>query len=204
MSQQVIEPGKGSRLRVWGKRVAIGVVVIGVGIQFIPVSAMENPPEKPPLPEKPEIVAILKRSCYDCHSHEVVWPWYSRIAPVSWLVARDVIEGRKGINFSEWPEDDDDRQFNREAVWDSVKDGSMPLWFYTPMHPEAVLSDADKATLKAWAEASAEDEEEEGEDKAEGKAKDEEEDEDDEKAEGKDEKSKDDKAGAKEEEEEEK
>jgi hypothetical protein len=82
------------------------------------------------------------------------------------LAARDVIEGRKGINFSDWPEDEDDRQFNREAVWDSVKDGSMPPWFYTPLHPEAVLSDADKAVLKAWSETPPEAEEAEGDEKS--------------------------------------
>lgn len=136
-----------------------------VAIQFVPVEAMENPPSQPPLEEPPEVVEILKRACYDCHSNETKWPWYSRIAPMSWLVAYDVVEGRSGLNFSEWPDqDDDDRQFNRESALESIVDGDMPPWFYLPMHPEAVLSDKDMAVLTAWAEEKAEvDDEEEDE-----------------------------------------
>lgn len=162
-------PPSPSALKKWGPRL-VGALVVGfVGIQFVPVAAMENPPTQPPLAEPPEVVAILKRACYDCHSHEVRWPWYSRIAPVSWLVARDVVEGRKGINFSDWPEDEDDRSFNREQTWDSVESGEMPLWFYLPLHPEANLTEADKAILKKWSETEApeeEEEDEEDEDKA--------------------------------------
>jgi Haem-binding domain len=173
MAQQRINSGPPGRAKKWLVRIAAGCAFLGVAIQFVPVTGTENPKSQPPLPEKPEVVAILKRACYDCHSHEVKWVWYTRVAPASWLVARDVIEGRKGINFSEWPEDDDDRQFNREAVWESVEDGSMPLWFYTPLHPEAVLTDADKAILKAWAEAPEEEEEEEEGDEKDGADKDE-------------------------------
>lgn len=158
-------PPSPSKLKTWGRITLGALAAIFVGIQFVPVDAKENPPSQPPLPEPPEVVAILKRACYDCHSHEVRWPWYSRIAPVSWLVARDVIEGRKGINYSEWPKDEDDRAFNREQTWDSVQTGQMPLWFYLPLHPEANLTEADKAILKKWAETSAESDDEEDEDK---------------------------------------
>lgn len=156
-------PPERSKLKKWGQ-ITLGVLVVSfVGIQFVPVAAMENPASQPPLQEPPEVVAILKRACYDCHSHEVRWPWYSRIAPVSWLVARDVVEGRKGINFSEWPEDEEDRAFNREQTWDSVESGEMPLWFYLPVHPEANLTEADKAVLKKWSETEVEEEEDEEE-----------------------------------------
>jgi hypothetical protein len=152
-----------SALKKWGPRLLGVLAAAFVGIQFVPVAAMENPASQPPLAEPPEVVAILKRACYDCHSHEVRWPWYSRIAPVSWLVARDVVEGRESINFSEWPDDEDDRSFNREQTWDSVDSGEMPLWFYLPLHPEANLTEADKALLKKWSETEAEEEEEEEE-----------------------------------------
>lgn len=159
-------PPAPSTLKKWGPRLLGALAVAFVGIQFVPVAAMQNPPSQPPLPEPPEVVAILKRACYDCHSHEVRWPWYSRIAPVSWLVARDVVEGRESINFSDWPTDEDDRSFNREQTWESVDSGEMPLWFYLPLHPEANLTEADKAILKKWAETSAEEQdEEEGDDK---------------------------------------
>ncbi len=159
-SVQENRPPSPSKLKTWG-RLTLGVLAaLFVGIQFVPVEAMENPPSQPPLPEPPEVVAILKRACYDCHSHEVRWPWYSRIAPVSWLVASDVVEGRKGINFSEWPEDPEDRVFSREQSWESVESGEMPLWFYLPVHPEANLTEADKAVLKKWAETEVEEEDE--------------------------------------------
>ena len=157
------KPPAPSALKKWGPRLLGALAAIFVGIQFVPVEAMENPASQPPLPEPPEVVAVLKRACYDCHSHEVRWPWYSRIAPVSWLVARDVVEGRKGINFSEWPDDEDDRAFNREQTWDSIESGDMPLWFYLPVHPEANLTEADKALLKKWSETEVEEEEEEDE-----------------------------------------
>jgi Haem-binding domain len=160
-------PPERSKLKKWGQ-ITLGVLVVSfVGIQFVPVAAMENPASQPPLQEPPEVVAILKRACYDCHSHEVRWPWYSRIAPVSWLVARDVVEGRKGINFSEWPEDEEDRAFSREQTWDSVESGEMPLWFYLPVHPEANLTEADKAVLKKWSETEVEEEEEDEEEEEE-------------------------------------
>jgi Haem-binding domain len=157
-------PPAPSVFRKWGPRVAGAFAALLVGIQFVPVDAKENPPSQPPLAEPPEVVAILKRACYDCHSHEVKWPWYSRIAPASWLVARDVIKGRDAVNFSDWPEDEEDRAFNREQCWDSVESGDMPLWFYLPLHPEANLTEADKAILKKWSETEVEEEDEEEED----------------------------------------
>lgn len=154
-------PPAPSFIRKWGPRAGGAVAALLVGIQFVPVDAKENPASQPPLPEPPEVVAILKRACYDCHSHEVSWPWYSRIAPASWLVARDVIEGRKAVNFSDWPDDEEERSYLRETSWDSVESGEMPLWFYLPLHPEANLTEADKAILKKWSETSVEEEEEE-------------------------------------------
>ena len=99
----------------------------------------------------PEVKAILKRSCYNCHSHETVWPWYSRIAPVSWLVASDVSEGRENMNFSKWggyPAG----KLNEilEDVREEVEEGEMPPWYYLLPHPEARLSSNDKAALRAW------------------------------------------------------
>lgn len=162
-------PPSPSKFKKWGPRIVGVAGALFLGIQFVPVEAKENPTAQPPLPEPPEVVAILKRACYDCHSHEVRWPWYSRIAPVSWLVARDVIEGRKGINFSEWPEDEEDREFSREQTWDSVESGDMPLWFYLPLHPEANLTEADKAILKKWSETTVEEDEEEEEEEGDDK-----------------------------------
>lgn len=144
--------GKAKRVAVW---IAGALGVAFIVIQFIPVAAMENPPERPPWPEPPEVVAIAKRACYDCHSNEVRWPWYSKLAPASWLVARDVIEGRKSLNVSEWPEDEEERQFERETIRDVIVDGSMPPWFYLPLHPEAKLTEQDIQVIEKWVEAGA-------------------------------------------------
>jgi hypothetical protein len=79
-------------------------------------------------------------ACYDCHSNETRWPWYSHIAPVSWLVQRDVERGRAELNFSTWDGDADD-------LADAVEDGEMPPRNYTFLHPDARLSAEEKAAL---------------------------------------------------------
>ena len=154
-------PPTPSRFSRWWPRILGILLVVFLAIQLIEVDGMDNPPSDVAFEEPPEVVAILKRSCYDCHSNEVRWPWYSRVAPASWLIAQDVVEGRESINFSEWPEHPEDQAFNRQQVWDSVDAGDMPLWFYLPLHPEARLSDADKKILQEWAETELPDEEDE-------------------------------------------
>jgi hypothetical protein len=158
---------KKARLKKILVYVAAGVAIVFVGIQFVPVAAKENPPVIADFSDAPEVEAILRRACYDCHSHEVNWRWYAEVAPASWLVGRDVIEGRNALNFSDWPEDEDDRQFAREQCLEQVEEGEMPPWFYTPFHPEAVLTEADMAILKKWG-AEKEEEEEEEEEKPDG------------------------------------
>jgi hypothetical protein len=108
------------------------------------------------MPAPQEVQAILDRSCMDCHSHATRWPWYAHVAPVSWLVAYDVRHARGHMNLSKWNGYPPKRQIKKvQAIWDEVEDGEMPLAQYLLMHPEAKLSDADKATLKAWSEARA-------------------------------------------------
>jgi hypothetical protein len=75
------------------------LLALGILIQLIPIRR-DNPPATGSVAAPPEVMSILRRSCYDCHSNETIWPWYSRVAPVSWLVARDVHEGRRHVNFS--------------------------------------------------------------------------------------------------------
>lgn len=135
---------------VW---VMIGLVfaALFLAIQFVPVDRT-NPALQTQVPASAEARAVLKRACYDCHSNETVWPWYSYIAPVSWLVAKDLQDGRKELNFSTWNTLSAEEQ--AEGVgesWEKVQSGEMPLWFYLPLHPEAKLSPADRAVLQAWA-----------------------------------------------------
>ena len=99
----------------------------------------------------PQVAAILERSCNDCHSNKTRWPWYSRVAPVSWLVIEDVNEARGIMNFSEWGRLDVDRKRKKlQQICEEVQDGAMPLGSYTPMHPGSKLSPEDVKTLCDW------------------------------------------------------
>jgi hypothetical protein len=88
---------------------------------------------------------IARRSCYDCHSNLTQWRWYSKVAPVSWLIQHDVEDGRGSLDFSEW----DQGQPNSGEVIDQVSSGEMPPLQYTIVHPSASLSSTDKARLVA-------------------------------------------------------
>lgn len=131
---------------------ALALAAAGIGIQFIPVADVNtNPPQRFQVDASPEVSAVLRRACYDCHSNETHWPIYSRIAPGSWLMARDVHRGRNHLNFSEWGSvDEQERQDDLETCWDQVESGQMPPRVYLPLHPSARLSDSDKALLKAY------------------------------------------------------
>jgi hypothetical protein len=103
-------------------------------------------------PPPVEIAALLRGACYDCHSDETRWPWYSRVAPVSWWLADHVNEGRRHLNFSRWPHDDTRsaaRKWNH--VYREVRSGEMPLRSYTWAHPAARLSAAQREELSQWA-----------------------------------------------------
>jgi len=120
--------------------------------QLVPVERT-NPPSSGALSAPPRIEATLKRACYDCHSNETRWSWYSRIAPVSWLLVRDVTLGRKEVNFSEWgsyyPAT---RRRKLEWIGRALREEKMPPWHYRLMHPGTRLTEADKAELEEWIE----------------------------------------------------
>ena len=108
-------------------------------------SASLNPP--------PEVAAVLRRSCMDCHSNRTIWPWYSHVAPVSWLVERDVRRGRDHLNFSEWNTYNFQEQSRLLAdVASAVKNREMPLAQYAWIH-HASLSDAETDLVYQWARA---------------------------------------------------
>ena len=111
-----------------------------------------NPPVTADLVAPAEVTAILRRACYDCHSNETRWPWYGQVAPVSWLLHRDVVDGRKHLNFSDWSAAAEDRRARRRtAIVEEVSEGEMPPWFYVAAHPAARLSANDIQILRAWA-----------------------------------------------------
>jgi hypothetical protein len=127
----------------------MGLVAIFLAIQLIPVDR-SNPPVVVELEAPVEVKSILQRSCYDCHSNEVNWPWYGYVAPVSWLVAYDVKEGREELNFSEWNRYSGDPEMKEEIV-EEVAEGEMPLPIYLAIHRGAAISETELATLKRWA-----------------------------------------------------
>ena len=125
-----------------------GIVVAIVGgflaIQVVPYGRdHENPPVvAEPTWNSPETRALVVDACFDCHSNETVWPWYSNVAPFSWLVQRDIEEGREELNFSEWT-----GEAEGEDAAETVIEGSMPPDAYTILHPKARLSEEQKARL---------------------------------------------------------
>lgn len=144
------------------KKIVVGLVAVLIVLQFVPIDR-ENPPVTGAIDAPANVVAILERACYDCHSNQTEWPWYSHIAPVSFLVADDVEEGREHLNFSEWDKLPAGKRAHAiEEIWEEVEEGEMPLWFYTPLHPEAELTDADREALHGWAAANGADDEGEG------------------------------------------
>jgi len=137
---------KGSVRRVvlW---VGLGAVAIFGAIQFVPYGWRHpNPPVTmdAPWPDE-QSEAIARRSCYDCHSNETEWPWYTRVAPMSWLVRSDVESGRDKLNFSTW----DTGPGEPEHAIDRVAEGSMPPDRYTRIHRGTDLSEDEIATLEA-------------------------------------------------------
>ena len=126
------------------------LAVVLVAIQLVPVERT-NPAGIADFDGPTAVKAVLETSCYDCHSHETRWPLYSRVAPVSWLVAHDVEEGRSRLNFSQWGSYDAKRQAKlAEEMWEEVDGGEMPLLMYRLAHKEARLTEAAKATLRDW------------------------------------------------------
>ena len=139
--------------------ILVGMFLI---LQIIPSGMPENEPvegeglfELVNVPAETE--ALLRTSCYDCHSQEASFPWYSHVAPVSWLVARDINIGRENLDFSHWG-----KLSKRECLGalnemsEEIENVSMPMPIYITMHPEADLSAEQRETIMQWTEDAAE------------------------------------------------
>jgi hypothetical protein len=132
------------------KKTLIVLAVLLAGIQFIPAER-SSPPVTEEINAPSNIKAILKKSCYDCHSNETEYPWYAYVAPVSFLVAKDVNNGRRNINFSEWNKyDKEKREKIYKEILDEIEAGTMPLSIYTLVHPGAKLDPLKIKTLSDW------------------------------------------------------
>jgi mono/diheme cytochrome c family protein len=131
--------------RKWWFRISVGLLGALVAIQLVPYGRDHiNPPVTgEPTWDAPETRALVKQACFDCHSNETEWPAYASIAPGSWLVQRDVNEGRAVLNFSEWTRPQEEA---KDAA-DEVREGEMPPAAYTLVHAHARLNPADRDRL---------------------------------------------------------
>ena len=132
-------------MRKLAKLTAILFAFVFLGMQFVPTVTT-------PKTSATQVGAILDRSCQDCHSSRTTWPWYSHVAPVSWIVSKHVSAGREILDFSDWanqPHSEDERML----ICDAVSDGRMPLPGYTLIHRNAKLSKRDVESICNWAAA---------------------------------------------------
>lgn len=134
-----------SRLRRLLPFVIGGLVVVFAAIQLVPYGRpAPNPPvRREPRWDSPRTRELAARACFDCHSNQTRYPWYSYVAPMAWLVNKDVNDARAKMNFSEW----DLIQRGAMAAPEQIEQGNMPLPVYLPLHPQAWLSAEEKAAL---------------------------------------------------------
>lgn len=134
-----------------------GLVLLFLVLQLVPGSPADNPAVEEELTTAPEVLQILRQSCYDCHSYETEWPWYAHVAPIKWLVRDHVAEGRSELNFTAWNRlSVEDRPHKLEEVAEEVEEDHMPLRSYLILHRDARLSDEERALLVDWATRQAE------------------------------------------------
>jgi len=139
------------------KKILLALLIVLIISQFFPANLPKVTAENPAdliannsIPD--EVAKILHESCYDCHSNETIYPWYSYVSPVKFLVSKDTRKGRKHVNFSEWENyNKADKLEALDDFGDEVDEGEMPMEIYTVMHSNSKLSDADRELLVAWA-----------------------------------------------------
>ena len=125
------------------KTLIIGSIII-LFIQFIPVEHSNPKVVAEPKWDSVQTKDLFFRACADCHSNETKWPWYTNIAPISWLVAYDVKEGREHFNVSMWGVQ---KKNEGDEAGEEFREKEMPLWFYTIVHPEAQFTDKENREL---------------------------------------------------------
>lgn len=132
--------------------VSIVCVAIFMGAQFVRYPRI-NLPVSGELAAPAPVKEVLETSCYDCHSDRTRWPWYSRVAPVSWWVQYEVTEGRRRLNFSDWAayaSDPGTEKNKLEQIASRIERGDMAPWYYRLMHPRARLTPLQRETIMSW------------------------------------------------------
>jgi len=145
-----------SRVRTWLKRIALALGILLVAGQLVPLRRSDPPVqtsqtlfavEKVP----PGVQSVLQRSCQNCHSNQTVWPWYSYLAPVSWIVASDVHDARKAMNFSQWGSYSAKRKSERlEEICEQITNGDMPDPKYLLVHRSARITPQERDAVCKW------------------------------------------------------
>ena len=135
------------------KKIILAIVIIGVvlfvAIQLVPYGHDHTNPAVSGEPQwdSPQTRTLAQRACFDCHSNQTVWPWYSNIAPISWLVYVDVAKGRSKLNFSEWDKPQEDKADAPLLAKALINSGRMPPSQYLLLHPTAHLTADEKQAL---------------------------------------------------------
>jgi hypothetical protein len=141
-------------MRRLAKLASIFLGLVFLGMQFVstPATPKTSAATGAPMAQliNPQVGAILDHSCQDCHSSRTNWPWYSRVAPVSWIVSKHVSDGREMLDFSAWA-DQPHSESERQLICDAVSARSMPLPAYTLVHRSAKLSKRDVELICDWA-----------------------------------------------------
>lgn len=129
--------------------IVVGVVIVGfIVLQVIPFKQRTNPPVTLQIAwDSPQTETLVRNACFDCHSNETRWPWYSAIAPVRWLLVDHVEDGRDAMNFSTG-------DLELDEIVKEIESGAMPPAYYTPLHPEANLTSTQRGQLIAGLRAS--------------------------------------------------
>jgi hypothetical protein len=145
-------------MRKWLKWIGGAALLGAVALQFFDPPHV-NPPVVPghdlmaSNAPPPVVAALLKNACYDCHSSETKWPWYSYVAPMSWQLVQHVNDARESMNFSDWPHDSPQRARKKwRRIAEAVEANDMPLPSYTWIHRESRLTPQQRKQLVEWAQ----------------------------------------------------
>lgn len=129
--------------------IVVSLVIFGA-LQFVP-NERTNPPVQPFRLGSQPIEDLFRRACFDCHSNETIWPWYAKVAPLSWLVTRDVNNAREKLNFSTFNQLSlREQEAIKVQIWKKVKIGDMPPPFYMLGHPNGRVGTNDHSMLRNW------------------------------------------------------
>lgn len=143
---------------VWLKRAGLVLLALLVVAQFVPVRRDDPGVErshsiyaKEKVPE--QVKAVFEGSCVNCHSNRTAWPWYSHVAPVSWMIASDVHDARRKMNLSEWADyPANKREEKLEEICEQLTDGDMPDPKYLLVHRSARVTPAERDAVCQWTE----------------------------------------------------